>query len=311
LSSAPDYDDLARYLLDTDPAKASFGDWAVARVGRNPVWRIESRREILFVKIMKDPRYYARERHGLEKSQRLASQHDWITAPDLVHTNEDTGALVTTALPGVGVGGLLRSAFRMDRNPLRRSGPMEELLRALSFVLRWLGELHRLPVTSKNLLFDHSSTRIRERILVKLDRGVAHEVLAVDGAAQERLGQLEMPPSAPVHLICGDATLGNFLWDGRRGRIGRIDFEDIGFGSPARDFSEIREGLKTAGSKLWYWNVDQALAMVPSGGGPFDEGLCRLEWALDRHWPGGRRKPSRRMRRLERDIRAMLGAITR
>jgi aminoglycoside phosphotransferase len=311
LSSAPGYDDLTRFLLDTDPAEASFGEWAVARVGRNPVWRAESPSETFFVKIMKDPRYYARERHGLEVSQRLASQHDWITAPDLVHADEATGALVTSALPGVGVGGLLRSAFRMDLNPLRRSGQVQELLRALSFVLRWVGELHRLPVSCKNLLFDHTSTRIRDRVLVKLERGIEHDVLAIDPAARERLSQLELPVPEHLHLICGDATLGNFLWDGQRERIGRVDFEDFGFGSPARDFSELRLGLEAAGRKPWYWNVDRALAMVPSGDGPVEERLCRLEWTIDRHWPGRRREPTRRMRRLEREIRHMMHEITR
>jgi aminoglycoside phosphotransferase len=312
VSSAGVYDDLTRFLLDSDPVKGAHGEWVVLRVGRNPVWRIQSRSATLFVKIMKEPRYYQRERHGLEASQQLATQHDWITAPELVHASEEQGTLITTALPGVGVGRLLRSAFRMDRNPFRQNAPIEEFLGALSFVLQWLAELHRMPVTCKGLLFDHSATRRRERILVKLNRALEHGVLEVDEQALQRFRQLDVAVPEPAsHLICGDATLGNFLWDGQRQRIGRVDFEDLGFGAPSRDFSEIRQGLEVAGRQPWYWNVDKAIRMVPSSSGHVEEGLYRLEWALDRHWPGGRRRPTRRMRALERNVQNLLAAVTR
>jgi aminoglycoside phosphotransferase (APT) family kinase protein len=306
------YDGLTRFLLDSDPVKGVHGEWVVLRVGRNPVWRIQSRSATFFVKIMKDPRYYQRERHGFEVSQQLAAQHGWITAPELVHTNEAQGALITTALPGIGVGRLLRSAFRMDRNPLRRNAPIEEFLRALSLVLEWLAELHRMPMTSKDLLFDHSSTRVRERILVKLNRGLEHGVLEVDEQTLQRFRQIDVSvPEAANHLICGDATLGNFLWDGQRQRIGRVDFEDLGFGAPSRDYSEIRQGLEVAGKKPWYWNAGKAMTMVPSSSGHVEEDLYRLEWALDRHWPGGRTRPTRRMRALERSVQNLLAATTR
>jgi aminoglycoside phosphotransferase len=312
VTSAGAYDGLIRFLLDADPVKGAHGEWIVLRVGRNPVWRIQSRSATFFGKIMKDPRYYQRERHGLEVSQRLAARHDWITAPELVHSNEAQGVLITTALPGTEVGRLLRSGFRMDRNPFRRTAAIEEFLRALSFVLRWLAELHRMPVTCKDLLFDHSSTRVRERILGKLNRGLEHGVLEVDEQALQRFRQLDgSVPEAAAHLICGDATLSNFLWDGKRQRIGRVDFEDLGFGAPSRDYSEIRQSLEVAGSTPWYWNVDQAMTMVSARRGHVEEGLYRLEWALDRHWPGGRRRPTRRMRALERTVQNLLAAITR
>jgi aminoglycoside phosphotransferase len=309
VSSDGRYDGITRFLLDSDPVKAAHGEWAVLRVGRNPVWRIQSRGATFFVKIMKGPRYYQRERHGLEVSQRLARQHDWINAPELVYTNEALGALITSALPGVGVGRLLRSAFRMDRNPFRRTAPIEQLLRALSHVLQWLAALHRMPVNCRNLLFDHSSTHTRDRVLGKLNRAVEHGVLELNDRVLQRFRELQVSPSQPEHLIIGDATLGNFLWDGQR--IGRVDFEDFGFGAPARDYSEIRQGLEAVAQKRWYWSADPAMTMLPSTSGHVEEALYRLEWAVDRHWPGARTKPTRRMRALERDIHQMLDAITR
>jgi aminoglycoside phosphotransferase (APT) family kinase protein len=308
VSSSGRYDGITRFLLDSDPVKAAHGEWAVLRVGRNPVWRIESRGGTFFVKIMKSPRYYQRERHGLEVSQRLARQHDWITAPELVYTNEGQGALITSALPGVGVGRLLRSAFRRDRNPFRRTAPIEEMLRAFSQVLRWLAELHRVPVTCSTLLFDHSITSMRDRILRKLNRAVEHGLLELNDCVLQRFRELQVSASQPEHLISGDATLGNFLWDGQR--IGRVDFEDLGVGAPARDYSEIRQGLEAVGHNRWYWSVDQAVVMLPPTSGRVEEALYRLEWALDRHWPGERTKPMRGMRALERDIYHMLEAIT-
>jgi aminoglycoside phosphotransferase (APT) family kinase protein len=318
VSSAAAYDGLTRFLVDSDPVKGAHGEWVVRRVGRKPVWRIQSRSGTFFVKVMKDSRYYRRERHGLEISQQLAAQHEWMTAPELVHLNEARRVLITTALPGMGVGRLLRSAFRMDRNPFRRKAPMEEFLRTLSIALQWLAELHQMPVTCNDLLLDHSATRVRERILGKLTRALEHGVLEVDEQALERFRQLDVSVPEPAsHLICGDATLGNFLWDAQRQRIGRVDFEDFGFGAPSRDFSEIRQGLEDADRKSWYWNVDQAMQVVPSSSLDVEEGLHRLEWALDRHWPGGRRRPprrrrpTRRMRALNRRIQNLLAAITR
>lgn len=309
VSSAGTYDGLTRFLLDSDPARAAHGDWLVLRVGRNPVWRIQSRTGTFFVKIMRSPRYYQRERHGLEISQRLARQHDWINAPELIYTSEPEGALITSALPGVGVGRLLRSAFRVDRNPVRRTAPIEELARALSHVLRWLAALHREPVTCRELLFDHSCAHTRDRVLGKLERAVEHGVLELNDGVLHRFRELDVSASRPEHLICGDATLGNFLWDGQR--IGRVDFEDFGFGAPARDYSEIRQGLEAVGRKPWYWNAERAMAMLPATSGQIEDTLYRLEWALDRHWPGERTKPTRRMRALERNIQHMLDTITR
>jgi hypothetical protein len=303
------YRDLTRFLLDADPVRGTYGGWDVLRVGRNPVWRVRYQGQEYFVKIMRDPRYSRREYHGLEVSRQLASKHEWIAAPELVYTDETRGALITTALPGRGVGSLLRAGFRKDRNPLRRAAPMEHALQGFSHVLRWLTQLHQMPVTCRDLLFDHSSARVRDRVAGKLRRGIEHGVLAVEEEVLARFTGMTLDaPQQPERLLCGDATLGNFIWDGRR--IGRVDFEDMGFGAPDRDHSEIRQGLEVVARKPWYWSVDRIMALLPPIGRPVEDTLYRLEWAVDRHWPGQRTRPTKRMHALERSIQHMLAAIT-
>jgi aminoglycoside phosphotransferase (APT) family kinase protein len=221
----------------------------------------------LFIKIMHDPRYYRRERHGLEVSQQLASNHEWMAAPELVYTDETEGALITTSLPGTGVRRVLQPAFRVDRNPLRRAAPMDHAFRGFAYGLRWLAHLHQVPVTCRELLFDHSSLRVKDRVLEKLRRGIEYGVLSVTEDILARFAELELAaPQQPERLLCGDATIGNFLWDGRR--IGRVDFEDPGFGGPDRDYSEIRQGLELVARKPWYWSVDRAVALLPKSTRP-------------------------------------------
>lgn len=309
MTSEDRHHDLTTFLLQTDPVRGTYGGWEVLRVGRNPVWRIRREKQELFVKIMRDSRYYRRERHGLEVSRQLAKDHEWMVAPELVYADETQGALITTALPGTGFGRLLRAGFRMDRNPLRRAALMEHALRGLSHAIRWLAQLHQVPVTCRKLLFDHSISRVRDRVVGKLRRGIEHGVLSVSEEVLARLAALQLDkPTQPERLLCGDATLGNFLWDGRR--IGRVDFEDMGFGAPDRDYSEIKQGLEIVVRKRWYWSVDRAIALLPRSNRPQEDTLYRLEWALDRHWPGGRTQPTKRMRALENSIQHSLAAVT-
>jgi hypothetical protein len=61
--------------------------------------------------------------------------------------------------------------------------------------------------------------------------------------------------------------------------------------------------------KPWYWSVDLAMALLPRGTRPVEETLYRLEWAVDRHWPGRRTQPTKRMRALEGSIQHMLATV--
>jgi aminoglycoside phosphotransferase (APT) family kinase protein len=302
------YEDLTSFLLETNPVSGAYAGWEVLRVGRNPVWRIQRGKQRLFVKIMRDSRYYRRERHGLEVSQQLARNHEWMAAPELVHTDETQGALITTSLPGTGVRKVLREAFRVDLNPFRRADRMDSALRGFAYVLRWLAQFHQMPVTCRELLFDHSHLRVRDRVLEKLRRGIEYGVLSVNDDVLTRFVELELAPRQPERLLCGDATIGNFLWDGTR--IGRVDFEDLGFGAPGRDYSEIRQGLELLARKPWYWSVDRAIELLPRSSRLVEDTLYRLESVVDRHWPGRRTQPTTRMRALERSIQGLLATIT-
>lgn len=300
---------LIRFLQADDPLKGTHGDWSVLRVGRNRVWRAQAGPTTVYVKITDDARYYRRESHGLRISQQLADQRDWIVAPELVHADPAEHALVLSSLPGVSVAELLKNALRVDRNPFRRREPLDRFMNALSHVVRWLRAVHQVAATDRSVLFDHTTTHMRDRIHSKLQRAIQHGLLNTDEKILEAFRQLEVSePDPEPHLVCGDATLGNFFWDGSR--IGRIDFEDLGFGAGARDFSEIRQGLEYVASKRWYWSTRAATAVLPPRDNRNEDVLYRLEWALDRHWTDGRSTPTRRMRRLGGSIESMLHAVT-
>lgn len=304
------YSKLIAFLQVNDPQRVAHEGMSVLRVGRNRVWRVETPVRTVFVKIMDTDPYHRRELHGLQLSQRLADQHDWIVAPQLLHSEAEQRALVTSSLPGTSVGRLLQLAFRADRNPLRRTGPVDRFHTALSHVLRWLEHLHGTDSIDPSVLFDHTTLHMRERILSKLRRAVDSGLLDCEDEVLKQFEDIEVPsPETEAHVICGDATLGNFFWDGER--VGRIDFEDLGFGAPARDYSEIRQGLEYIAGKPWYRSTRRALELLPASGGGVQDTLYRLEWALDRHWPGGRTRQTRRMRQLRRSIERLVGAVVR
>jgi aminoglycoside phosphotransferase len=309
LGAGVGYADLIDFLRSEQPGRASIRDWQVVRVGRNRVWRAQSGQHRVFVKLAESTEYFRRECYGLHISQEMAHRNHWIVAPEIVYADAAQHAIIMTALPGEDVAQVMRLAFRMDHNPLRRTEAINGFLAALDHVVRWLSILHQFPFALANDLFDHSATRVRDRVLSKTRRAVQSKLLPADfEVLLTPVAALALPKDTPLGLITGDATLGNFLWDGRR--IGRIDFEDLGLGDITREHTEVRQSLSMAGAKPWYWSTRPALAKLSARSERNQELLYRLEWALDRHWPG--RKPARnnlRMRRLQRQIRRMLEAL--
>ncbi len=288
-------------FLASEPSKdVWFQGLHCVRVGRNPVWKISSSEEAYFIKFAGDDRYFARERVGLEATARLAEDHDWIMAPRILHLSAEHRALVMSGLAGESVGRLLARGFRIDRNPTRRRGRRDLFLTALESVVAWLELLHSLQPPFGAPLFDHSPGGMRTRVVRKLARAQDLKVLDISLGLIARIEQMVVPVDDPGRLVTGDASLGNFIWD--EGRIGRIDFEDLGSGHPDRDLAELHEGMLAVERRPWYWSPARAADLIPKPTSPSVHILTSLEWALDRHWQANAGGHGARARELSRII---------
>jgi hypothetical protein len=296
-----DYRILVEDLHDLGLSGQTREGWTAERLGRNPVWRLTKGERTIYAKQAYGQRHYSRELYGLKLGARLAEAHPWITAAEFLYGDSEKHIIVTGAISGSGLGAIMRSAFRIDRNPFHRAGPIAAFKEGLDLALNWLRAFHSLPFESESFLFDHTAGNVRDRLVTKLERAITAGYLSIDSGTIRRLQSISIPrPTAPPTLISGDASIGNFIWDGMR--IGRIDFEDIGFGSPAREFAEVRADLTAVKPKPWYWSTQEPATLLPPPESGIEALLNRLEWQLDRHWPDDGGPQTRRMRELAGDI---------
>jgi hypothetical protein len=293
---------LVRFLLKENPGKARFGNWRLARVGRNRVWRCSRAKEAVFVKVTTDEGFYHRELSGIKTTQVLAAAHDWISPCELVFAEESSGVVMTKSIPGQNLAKLFRSAFRISRNPLRRAAPIAEFLAAMESMLMWLHHLHSLPLVKNDNLYDHTIQGVGKRVAVKLSRAAGTCGWPAD-LSQLYTPSTSDPATSQTRLVTGDANFGNFVWDGHR--IGRVDFEHFGWGSPHRDFVEVAQALEAARRKWGYWSPDVASALLPDIP-DFESTLHALEWTLDRHWHATQQQARQRERLLAANVKELL-----
>lgn len=228
------------------------------RCGRNDVWRlIDTVSKRYYAKVWDDEDEFRRELVGLQLANELADGRSGFTSAEIVYVSEADLLFVTAELPGDPVIDLFRNAYRIDKNPLRRKRPIATFRAALQAVLSWLSAFHELSSPSVTPIYDHSDSSIRERINTKLNTVFRGQTFGA------RLGIQSIPcgfaPQDDMGLVFGDVTLGNFFFDGER--IGAVDFEDIGYGAPRRDFVGLRLELNWPFEKLHYW-VDREVQFL-------------------------------------------------
>lgn len=299
--------DLQRNGSVTDPTVT------VERVGRNRVWRVEPedpRQEDYYVKIADEEAWFRREVLGLEIARYLANRHEWIMAPEVHYTDAKIRAIVLGPIRGVSGTEMIRDAFRLDRNPLHRQEPIQRFGHALRAMVKWIGALHESPLPDRlDPLVDHRFPSVRGRVLDKLRRALRATSL---DASTERLLAVEHLPSPEGsdagRLICGDATLGNFYWDGQR--VGRIDFEDLGVGTVGRDFNTMRLWIKRVTEIPWYRSRDVPVTEIPGVDENPENTLHTLEWKLDYLWSAHQNGARKRMRKLVGEIQDLLDELT-
>ena len=254
------------------------GNLLAEKCGRNNIWRLTAvNAGVYFARLSRSKGEHERALYGLQLAEGLAATHGQFMAASVVCHDDVDWVFVTRQLPGVALSELFKSAYRLDRNPLRRSGPQERCRAAISLLIQWLNEFHKLDPHKGIPLHDYSLHGIRRRINRKLNSSVNGKTYARHLGVQ-LLDEIEGLKEHDT-LIFGDVTLGNFFFDGSR--LGAIDFEDIGIGPGIRDQVCLRREFLRAFEKIHYLTDRTLLSLTRQ-----DEGqhisLIELEMALMR-----------------------------
>lgn len=264
------------------------------RVGRNPVWRVSANDDVFYCKICPSVAELRREASGYRLAEAIAREDDRFVAASVLSTDEEQRLLLTRPVPGTPVVDWLKAAYRIDKNPLKRRSRLDAIADVLDLVCEWLRRLHECPPELCQELCDHNMGAIGDRINRVVNRMHNGATIA------ELLEFADLPPLtdiADAGLTFGDCTLGNFFTDGAR--LGAIDFEDIGVGSPRRDFSNLRDGIGEALDNPYYYADAKLLdAIYVSNGSMIDiaiqleRKILRYEMALQESVAAARRQKS-------------------
>lgn len=286
--------------------------WSAERVGRNRVWRVSSETAAVprcYVKAVSEREWYERELAGLKVARDLEAYHDWAMAPEVVFTDPTQLALITTALPGRSGNALLRDAYRRDKNVFANQAPIQRFREALRHIISWLQEFHGGMVDRPHVCIDHRSSSVHERVVSKVDRAISEANFRIDDSVTRGLDALSLEKEeSEGSLLCGDVSLSNFYWDGAR--VGRIDFEDIGIGSPSRDFGILRLHIERITGLPWYRQDSELEKILPIGAPGIIGFLHTLEWKLDYYWDAHQRGYNRSRKELQKEIAAMLHSLS-
>lgn len=250
------------------------GGLSAQAVGRNEVWRIQDERgEVFFAKRWKEPIAFQRELMGYKLALDLAEKIPVFMAADVMVADRQSGFIVTSGMKGKTASDLFREALRFDKNPVRRRDVIEEARRSIHSIVSWLKAFHLLAVDTDNVLYDHGPEEIVSRLNRKLRQAKGGASM---GALLDIDGDLPLPEfSVDVGLIFGDATLGNFFFDGER--VGAVDFEDVGVGPIQRDFSVLSDSIRGAMEGTLYYRDRKLLELIPGPSNPRLEEIIELE----------------------------------
>lgn len=240
-------------------------------VGRNQVWELRdcTDRCVAYAKRTTSESWYRREILGYQLAEKITLEDTRFHAARLIGVHDQSQMIVTSPIGGRPVSLIFCDAFRKDKNPFRNRKKIDLAVQAIRGVVAYLAKLRTVAVPNQASLYDHSIDGVLVRINKKLKQPMGN---SADRTFADWLGI----PSADVSVraggdflgetLFGDVSLGNFYLED--GRIGAIDFEDLGSGSLGRDEAYLSLQLQKALRQFHYWGdvawVDRVLPNLAS-----------------------------------------------
>lgn len=257
------------------------------RVGRNDVWRVVVDDVVHFVTYCRNDGEFRRRLAGIELTEKIARDYPNIVPPRLESVIDSSRVIVVRKAAGIPAQGLLKRAYRIDRNPFRRRAQRLPFQDALSAMTGFLRVVHQYLPSSRIHLWDHGPASVFSRVESQLAR-LSEKVDVLKGLT---LPTLALPSQVVSAAVLGDLSLGNFVIDGDR--VAYVDFEDFGVGEPRRDLVLFNESLKRALAQWHYW-ADDVDTLVPVIGSEdpwctlyaLELQLQRVQQELERPRPG-------------------------
>ena len=257
----------------------------IQEVGRNAVWRISvdsSNGHVYYAKHVASNDWFTREVLGHSISRQLAMRHQaWIMAADVVATDASIPLIVTKKMPGESIASLFRRNLRRDQNIFGKRHIVSNMLGPWRRLHEWLQAFHLERTASTAGIHDHTVRGVCKRLETKIQLlrsagcgGVADRCTQLISA----YARCSSDDDDDQVLTYGDCTAGNFFW--HEGRIGAIEFEDVGIGSARRDWMCLYKHAPWHVRPMRYWKLPGVnLAEVPSD--TADGAIYELEWRVD------------------------------
>lgn len=257
--------------------------FSAKRVGRNEVWKLDSSTgdTVAYLKFATDPRWYSRELHGYGVASQMSQDSEGLISANVLFACRARQCFATSPIDGTPVSELFKSAYRFDKNPLRRNAKTMVARNAISGIVEWLHQLHQQSVLAEGDLYDHRPSNVTLRVQRLLrTQPVQHDCRKLDDIVGVNADDIPFLPDEgnSGKIIFGDVTLGNFFWCGNR--IGAIDFEDIGIGDADRDFITLRSEILRPMKRFYYFNDPVLQKAIPLPARSYQAVVYELEHLL-------------------------------
>ena len=278
--------------------------YKVRRVGRNEVWEATtlSQPEVrYYIKRCPSLDMFRRELEGYRIIEKVAAQCGWVMNARVLLTDETTGVILLNELCGT-------SGERLVSRALRRFPPIpnstvaiQEALDCVSKILQFLNQLHHVLCSDSHLAAHHPSALVARinRLAGNLREHPATAKSTLLDAFPVRLQDFPIDELPRNCLLHGDPTPGNFILC--QGRLGVLDFEDMGFGPAGRDSLWLDYHLEQYGLRWRYRGASRLRELISLK--EFDLGmwlLLRTEFHLI-HLTAISRRPGQSMLSRHRD----------
>jgi thiamine kinase-like enzyme len=201
-------------------------------------------------------------------------------AADVLTVDESELFILTKALPGTPLRALIQTALRRAQARHVQRAALEQSRQSLAQVVAWINMLQGVGPQDLGDLQDDRPAAVAERVATKFERlrsGSLASSVAIPWSAPRFPSVLRNGLSVLTH---GDLSFGNILC--HQGRIGVVDFENMGIGLPHRDVGWIQYNLEQCNYRWYYRSSTPLLQLLELRSSDVAEvSLYRMEYVID------------------------------